>query len=141
MLHQNLFPIADKSIFGKKKFSLSGNNVNACLDKNSSYHHLFFLHLPSITHSSLPRCLWCQKNQALKIITPKESGGAGNHRKGGRGSWVNLCDRGWRGPDKVSAHLFTPGGNEEIFFFKKRQQLHRSPSLRSHEWPNGRQLW
>lgn len=104
--------------------SLLGNNANVCLDKNFAS-PFFFPY--SITHFRLPRWCWRTKD-ALKIIRAERKEREKKNRRGGWGWKANLCDWGWWGPDKVSAHLFTPGGRRRFF---KRQQLQSSISEES----------
>lgn len=102
---------------------LLGNNANVCLAKNFASPSFFFPY--SITHFRLPRWCWRTKD-ALKIIRVER--GKKDRRRGCWGWKANLCDWGWWGPDKVSAHLFTPGGRRRFF---KRQQLQSSISEES----------
>lgn len=119
-LHQNAFPSRTKHFetlpFGKQRKRLSRQKFRISL---------FFPY--SITHFRLPRWCWRTKD-ALKIIRAERKERGKKNRRGGWGWKVNLCDWGWWGPDKVSAHLFTPGGRRRFF---KRQQLQSSISEES----------
>lgn len=119
-LHQNAFPSRTKHFETLPFWETTQTFVSTKIS-----HFPFF----SLFHHPFSSPTMMLKNERrIENNKSREKRERKKNRRGGWGWKANLCDWGWWGPDKVSAHLFTPGGRRRFF---KRQQLQSSISEES----------
>ena len=121
-LHENAFPSRTK-YFGTFSFR---ETTQTFVSTKISHLPLSF---PLFHHPfSSPTMMLKNEGRIENNKTRERKERGKKNRRRGWGWKANLCDWGWWGPDKVSAHLFTPGGRRRFF---KRQQLQSSISEES----------